>query len=117
MSAEQPLTFGERREAIKEYRAHSWSDDWQGAPVSTSEQEELAKPYVGPFVTAYLNALSHAEREALRSKGEPVELTTWELIREEIRENEAAFIGGALIWLVLLGIGCVLVAVSKGWIQ
>jgi hypothetical protein len=117
MSADQPLTFAERRRAIEEYRSLSWSDDWQGAPVSADEQAELSKPYVGPFVTAYLNALSHAEREALRAAGEPVELTTWQLIREDFHENEAAFIGGALIWLVLLGIGCVLVAVSNGWLS
>ena len=117
MSADQPLTFAERRVAIETYRSLSWSDDWQGAPVNAGEQAELSKPYVGPFVTAYLNALSHAEREALRAAGEPVELTTWELIREEFRENEAAFIGGALIWLVLLGLGCVAVAVKWGWLS
>ena len=116
MNAEQPLTFAERREAIEEYRSLSWSDDWQGAPVNASEQAELSKPYVGPFVTAYLNALSHAEREALRAAGEPVELTTWELIKAEARENEAAFIAGALVWLVLLGLGCVALAVKWGWI-
>ena len=117
MSADQPLTFAERRRAIEEYRSLSWSDDWQGAPVNADEQAELSKPYVGPFVTSYLNALSRAEREALRATGEPVELTTWELIKAEIRENEAAFIGGALIWLVLLGIGCVAVAVKWGWVK
>ena len=117
MNADQPITFAERRVAIETYRSLSWSDDWQGAPVNAGEQAELSKPYVGPFVTAYLNALSHAEREALRAAGEPVELTTWELIREEFRENEAAFIGGALIWLVLLGIGLVLLAVRQGWVS
>lgn len=114
---ETPPTFAERHRAIDTYRSLSWSDDWQGAPVNADEQAELAKPYTGPFVTAYLNALSHAEREALRAAGEPVELTTWELIKAEARENEAAFLGGALVWLVLLGVGLVGLAVKWGWIQ
>lgn len=117
------LSFGERREAIREYREHSWADEWQASDLVNNraaeiraEHDELAKPYTGPFVTSYLDALSAAEREALCANGEPVELTTWELIKAEARENETVFLGGALLWLAMLGIGCVLVAVKWGWI-
>ena len=76
-------------------------------------RDELAQPYTGPFVKSYLDALSVAEREALCANGEPVELTTWELIREEFRENPPAFLLTGLVWLI----GLVLLAVRQGWVS
>lgn len=41
----------------------------------------------------------------------------WQLIREEFRENPPAFLFTGLVWLMVLGIGLVLLAVRQGWIS
>lgn len=121
------LTFGERRDAIREYREASWSDDY-GHAATNPEHVELAKPYTGPFVTAYLNSLSLAEREALRANGEPAELSAWRMVKDECRtswqyivedyrEHPVRVTASLLTLFVLAGIGLVWIAVSNGWIQ
>ena len=111
MNAQQTAPTLEQRKALREYIAN------QRTMEIRAEQDAISSAYVGPFATAYLNALSAAEREALCANGEPVELTAWQMIREEYEEAPTQFLLAALVWVVALGVGLVAVAVRQGWIQ
>jgi hypothetical protein len=43
--------------------------------------------------------------------------SAWQLIREEYRDNPAAFLFAGLFWLIVLGIGLVMLAVRQGWVS
>jgi len=84
-------------------------------PVPTLEQRRALAAYLAD----QREAIHHAERYEPTHKMEmdlPVP-SAWQLIREEYRDNPAAFLFTGLIWLIVLGIGLVMLAVRQGWVS
>jgi hypothetical protein len=98
-------------------------------PVPTLEQRRALAAYLG----AQREAIHAAERYVPTHRDEvPETLSSWGMVkdmarsvwlqvrdefREEYRENPAAFLFSGLIWLVVLGIGLVMLAVRQGWVS
>lgn len=87
---------------------------------ATNEKQQAHAAEASASWNEYMREQAYRAERYITTHSDEMNLpapSCWQLIREEIRENEAAFIGGALVWLVLLGIGCVLVAVRQGWLS
>ncbi len=106
--------------------------------ITQDEQRALAASYTlekqqahDAYVDAHLDAeTSHGWNEYMREETyraerfapmqERVESpvpSCWQLIREEFHENPPAFLFTGLVWLIVLGIGLVLLAVRNGWVS
>jgi hypothetical protein len=98
-------------------------------PVPTLEQRRALAAYL----EAQREAIHAAERYVPTHRDEtPETLSSWGMVkdmahgawlqvrdefREEYREDPAAFLVAGLIWMIVLGIGLVMLAVRQGWVS
>jgi hypothetical protein len=97
-------------------------------PVPTLEQ----RPALAAYLDAQREAIHAAERYVPHRDETPETLSSWGMVkdmahgawlqvrdefREAWREERPAFLAAGLIWLVVLGIGLVMLAVRQGWVS
>jgi hypothetical protein len=97
----QPVPTLEQRRALAAYlEAQREAETSQGWNDYMREQTYRAERYV-----------------PMQERAELPKPSCWQLIREEYREDPATFAFVGLVWLMVLGIGCVLAAVKWGWVS
>jgi hypothetical protein len=97
----QPVPALEKRRALAAYlAAQREAETSQGWNDYLREQTYRAERY-----------------EPVQERAELPKPSCWQLIREEYRDNPAAFLFAGLFWLIVLGIGLVMLAVRQGWVS